>query len=1050
MAGGPGVARALNEAQRGGAAAHRRWSRLLGDRLRAGEPAEALLAELRPCLERLLLSPKREPPAERAVRFVVTFLCTPDGLDGAKAELAEGVLAWLASRSMALDRGVRFRCCQLVAGVLNAFSGEIELDDGLLDAVAQAMALRLNDREPQVRALATRALARLQDPGDSGDFSDDPATLSFMAMLKTEKVKLVRKHVLASVAVSDFTVPAIIDHTRDVAEDVRSVTFKVLGSKVPMRSLSIEQRAVVMRRGLEERSAGVKAAAVAMLKSWLDQAGGQPEELLRAMDVETHEQVAELMVRELLDAGALDAVEFAEAAAKAGTGLRSPASSPPLSPEAALLWRVVVESLYGEADSRGHAAAVTMGAEAQYELSRATQSTEALEGALPDTASGFVQLLARHAAAGYDHSFTTRQLMHILARCVDFTDISGRSAAGDLVKRLLRLQPESLNGRDAPENPTLRGDGGDNAWEEALGEAAVKIFADQVTQELFGAVKDLATEWKIGEGTRPELWVQCLAITSLPLKYARSRSAVIEQHCQELLDELVLPGVQHPSPAVRREAVNVVGLLCLLEIPLALGHAKILRAALQVDTPQVQAAAARALLDFALIRGPAMVDSYCLEPPASDSPVEDPKALVFVRPLLEVLEEQLLCWDVSSNDCEATVGVAELDLDKPKSVIAEGLARLLMHAHILPASAGFERQDNVRVLQKLLQAYSDASTDQCPYMRQCLAVFFDAYVSFSAEHQQILASAVVPLLRAARSSGKLRPVQALAAYVARLLQVPLRGQPVAGSGPDQDPRDSLDQSGLTVQLVGEILRCGKCPDEKSYIVLLAKVAASLPLAGAAETSLRQLREALDRALAGISGNSTATKELKALRESILGMREGLDETLDAVELECLEKALEEGSTEVGGDTHGVDAEVEGPSAKKKDVAVASGSKRPSRKSSRNKSADKSAEGATVSEEAGVEADSPEVEGGLGEDQRPSTPEEAPPKKRSTAKGGGTKRQMTRATRAQKATAAAEGGEGEENNENAGTTRVSPPTKRATRSTRSSSRTTQKVTLQNKN
>ena len=248
---------------------------------------------------------------ERAVRFVVTFLCTPDGLDAAKAELAEGVLAWLASRSMALDRGVRFRCCQMVAGVLNSFSGEIELDDTLLDAVAQAMALRLSDREPQVRALATRALARLQDPGERGGFSDDPTTLSFLAMLGTEKVKLVRKHILASVAISDHTVPAVIEHTRDVADDVRAVTFKVLGSKVPMCSLSIEQRAVVMRRGLEERSANVKVAAVAMLKSWLEQAGGEPEELLRAMDVETHEAVSELMLQALLDAGELSAVELA-------------------------------------------------------------------------------------------------------------------------------------------------------------------------------------------------------------------------------------------------------------------------------------------------------------------------------------------------------------------------------------------------------------------------------------------------------------------------------------------------------------------------------------------------------------------------------------------------------------------------------------------------------------------------------------------------------------------------------------------------------------------
>ena len=1036
MAGGPGVARALNEAQRGGAAAHRRWSGLLGDRLRAGEPAEALLAELRPCLERLLLCPKREAPVERAVRFVVTFLCTPDGLDAAKAELAEGVLAWLASRSMALDRGVRFRCCQMVAGVLNSFSGEIELDDTLLDAVAQAMALRLSDREPQVRALATRALARLQDPGERGDFSDDPATLSFLAMLGTEKVKLVRKHILASVAISDHTVPAVIEHTRDVADDVRAVTFKVLGSKVPMCSLSIEQRAVVMRRGLEERSANVKAAAVAMLKSWLEQAGGEPEELLRAMDVETHEAVSELMLQALLDAGVLSAVELAEAAAKDGAGLRAPASGPPLSPEAALLWRVVIEALHSEADSRGHAAAVTMGAEAQYELSRATQSTEALEGALPDTANGFVQLLARHAAAGYEHSFATRQLMHILARCVDFTDISGRSAAGDLVKKLLRLQPESLHGRDAPENPTLRGDGGDYAWENSLGEAAAKVFAEQVTQELFDTVKDLAAQWKIEEETRPELWVQSLAITAIPLKYARSRSAVIEQHCQGLLEDLVLPGVQHPSAAVRREAVNVVGLLCLLEIPEALGHTKILRAALQVDDPQVQSAAARALLDFALIRGPAIVDSYCLEPPSSDHVDEDPKSLVFTRPLLDVLEERLL---TGSTLAPGEAGSIELDQDQSRTVVAEGLARLLMHAHILPSSAGFDRQDSVRILQKLLQAYSDASTDSCPYMRQCLAVFFDAYVSFSSDHQQVLASTVVPLLRAALSAGKLRPAQALAAYVARLLQIPLRGQ--LSGDPSEDPRDALDQSSLAMRLAGEIMRCQTCPERKSYAVLLSKVASSLPLSGASETALRQVREALDRTISGLSGNAPASKELAALRESVVKMKEGVDEELDAVELEGLEKALRSEDA-VGAEEVASSPEANGRAGKSRASGPeASGSKRPGRTSRHSKPVETGA-----ASEEGAAADAVEDDE---ENAGPTSPEEAPPKKRSAAKGGGKKRQ-TRATRAQKAVEAENDENAEKGAGEAEPTRASPPTKRATRSTRSSSRTQKDATLQTKN
>jgi hypothetical protein len=554
------------------------------------------------------------------------------------------------------------------------------------------------------------------------------------------------------------------------------------------------------------------------------------------------------------------------------------------------------------------------------------------------------------------------------------------------------------------------------------------VFAEQVTQELFDTVKDLATEWKIGEETRPELWVQSLAITALPLKYARSRSAVIEQHCQELLEDLVLPGVQHPSAAVRREAINVVGLLCLLEIPQALAHTKILRAALQVDDPQVQSAAARALLDFALIRGPAIVDSYCLEPPSSDHVEEDPKSLVFTRPLLDVLEERLL---TGSTLAPGEAGSVELDQDQPGTVIAEGLARLLMHATILPSSAGFERQDSVRILQKLLQAYSDASTDSCPYMRQCLAVFFDAYVSFSADHQQVLASTVVPLLQAALSAGKLRPAQALAAYVARLLQIPLRGQLSGHSG--QDPRDALDQSGLAMRLTGEIMRSHNCPERKSYVVLLSKVASSLPLMGASETALRQVCGALDRTIAGLSGNAPASKELVALRESVVKMKEGVDEELDAVELEGLEKALLP-EDEARAEDVAPSPEANGQAGKSRASGPeASGSKRPGRASRHSKAAET---GAASEEGAGAEPLEHEEE-----NTGPATPEEAPPKKRSAAKGGGKKRQ-TRATRAQKAVETENNENVEEGAEESQPARVSPPTKRATRSTRSSSRSLQ--------
>ena len=56
-AAGLSVARALGEAQRGTAAAHRKWAKLLGRRLREGgaAAAAAVLAELLACLPALLV-----------------------------------------------------------------------------------------------------------------------------------------------------------------------------------------------------------------------------------------------------------------------------------------------------------------------------------------------------------------------------------------------------------------------------------------------------------------------------------------------------------------------------------------------------------------------------------------------------------------------------------------------------------------------------------------------------------------------------------------------------------------------------------------------------------------------------------------------------------------------------------------------------------------------------------------------------------------------------------------------------------------------------------
>ena len=110
---------------------------------------------------------------------------------------------------------VRFRACQIIAGVFSHAGADLELSDDVIEDVSRAMRLRLRDKVPQVRAQAARALARLQDPGERRDFSADPVTQAYRDMVGSDRNKDVRKVVLASMAVSEFTLPDILVHTRE-------------------------------------------------------------------------------------------------------------------------------------------------------------------------------------------------------------------------------------------------------------------------------------------------------------------------------------------------------------------------------------------------------------------------------------------------------------------------------------------------------------------------------------------------------------------------------------------------------------------------------------------------------------------------------------------------------------------------------------------------------------------------------------------------------------------------------------------------------------------
>ena len=76
------------------------------------------------------------------VRFLVHFTASRSpGTEDEADEFCENFLGFLLNLATAKDRAIRFRVCQLVAGVLNALGVEAEISDDLYERITRRKAL---------------------------------------------------------------------------------------------------------------------------------------------------------------------------------------------------------------------------------------------------------------------------------------------------------------------------------------------------------------------------------------------------------------------------------------------------------------------------------------------------------------------------------------------------------------------------------------------------------------------------------------------------------------------------------------------------------------------------------------------------------------------------------------------------------------------------------------------------------------------------------------------------------------------------------------------
>lgn len=159
------VARALNSAQDGGAAAERAATALW--RAVSSDP-DAAFAALAAGTDHLVAAAAlaKSPHLERAVRFFGSFAARAPADSEAAAALLEELLARLSGHLGALQRGVRLRSAQLISNLLGGLPAALLLEDSVADDLRTALTERLLDKAPAVRAEACRALGHLAADGE--------------------------------------------------------------------------------------------------------------------------------------------------------------------------------------------------------------------------------------------------------------------------------------------------------------------------------------------------------------------------------------------------------------------------------------------------------------------------------------------------------------------------------------------------------------------------------------------------------------------------------------------------------------------------------------------------------------------------------------------------------------------------------------------------------------------------------------------------------------------------------------------------------------------
>jgi condensin complex subunit 3 len=204
-------------------------------RLQDHHPRE-FASEFLECLHHVLPVFKREKSAENIVKFVIAFATSDKehsehGFTGSDFYLY--LVEYLLNYTHVKDKGVRYRCCQILSGLLQNLGEDANLPADLFDLYSSTLLSRTDDKIPDIRAVAVEAVGRLQDVQNK----ECPIIRKLTQIALEDSSPAVRKSAVTHVAIQKWNLHSLLSRTRDVHDEVRVAAYQTLSKRIRYNSL---------------------------------------------------------------------------------------------------------------------------------------------------------------------------------------------------------------------------------------------------------------------------------------------------------------------------------------------------------------------------------------------------------------------------------------------------------------------------------------------------------------------------------------------------------------------------------------------------------------------------------------------------------------------------------------------------------------------------------------------------------------------------------------------------------------------------------------------